>query len=279
MVCVTSPAQAQLYATSQSATIPESEISTITIDGKDTTVLRRSWSGKNQFGLMVIVPGSEDHKQNAGLIGYLRHQLNPKGWATLKLMPPAGLYRPNFATPSEEIAKEGQSQITLPAHQAVPKFNSEQLLEIRNFQQSTLTETLSQLADIGKPYPGARVLIAMDDSAAMVTHLLYEQKIPMPDLLVLINPYREHEHLVDKANQRKSVSEELVMMSVPTLDIYSADAHPLAIKTAQMRKQYNQIKPNKYYRQYFVHLSLSNEGGWEEVLDRIEGFARVVIGR
>jgi len=259
--------------------IPASEIQTITLDGKSAEVLLRSWSGKQQLGLAVIVGASDTQAQSMGLSGFLRHQLNAKGWATLSLTPPKGLYRPNFITESEQIKQAGDAQLTLTANQAVPKYNSEQLLELRNFQQANLTEALNQLTPLGQPYPGARMLIAFDDSAGMITHLLFDKKIPVPDLLILVNPYREYEQLIEKSAQRKPIAEQLMMMSVPILDLISNDANPLALEYAPIRKQYNSAKPVKYYSQYHLSLDLDNSGGWEEALTRIEGFAKRVINQ
>ncbi|UJF22710.1 DUF3530 family protein [Shewanella sp. OMA3-2] len=261
------------------APIPATEIKKITVAEKEIDVLVRPWSGKQQFGLAIIIGPSDSQAESMGLVGFLRHQLNAKGWATVSLTPPKGLYRPNFATESEQIKKAGDAQLSLPAQQAVPKYNSAQLLELRNFQQANLTEALNQLTTISQPYPGAKIIIAFDDSAGMVTHLLFEKKIPSPELLILVNPYREYEDLIDESNQRKQIAEQLVMMSIPILDLVSPDAHPLAQANAPVRKQYNQVKPIKYYRQYQLDLTLANASGWQEALERIEGFSRSVIGR
>lgn len=261
------------------APTPAAEIKKITVEAKEIDVLVRPWSGKQQFGLAIIIGPSDSQAESMGLVGFLRHELNAKGWATISLTPPKGLYRPNFTTESEQIKKAGDAQLSLPAQQAVPKYNSAQLLELRNFQQANLTEALNQLTAIGQPYPGAKIIIAFDDSAGMVTHLLFEKKIPSPELLILVNPYREYEDLIEESSQRKQIAEQLVMMSIPVLDLVSPDSHPLAQANAPARKQYNQVKPIKYYRQYQLDLTLANSSGWQEALERIEGFSRSVIGR
>lgn len=268
-----------LLAQPSFAPIPASEIKKITVEAKEIDVLVRPWSGKQQFGLAVIIGPSDSQAESMGLVGFLRHELNDKGWATISLTPPKGLYRPNFATESEQIKKAGDAQLSLSAQQAVPKYNSAQLLELRNFQQANLTEALNQLTAIGQPYPGAKIIIAFDDSAGMITHLLFEKKIPSPSLVVLVNPYREYEDLIEESSQRKQIAEQLVVMSIPILDLISHDAHPLAQTNAPLRKQYNQVKPTKYYRQYQLELNLANSSGWQEALERIEGFSRNAIGR
>jgi|TARA_R110002033_G_scaffold123_4_gene1397 hypothetical protein len=255
------------------------EIKFITIDGKQSEILVRSWQSKKHFGSAVIVAASDTDADAAGLASYLRTNINSLGWASISLTPAKGLYRPNYATKPEEITKAGTEQLQLSSDKSIPKYESSQLLELRNFQQTNLNEALNQLPATTSLFPGGKIMIVLDDSAGMIINLLYEKKIPTPDVLVIINPYREYEYLIDPQSQRKSIAEQLVTMSIPILDIQSADAHPNSIEQAPTRLNYNQVKPARYYRQYQMSLDLSNASGWEEALNQIEGFSRTVIGR
>ncbi len=255
------------------------EIKFITIDGKQSEILVRSWQSKKHFGSAVIVAASDTDADAAGLASYLRTNINSLGWASISLTPAKGLYRPNYATKPEEITKAGTEQLQLSSDKSIPKYESSQLLELRNFQQTNLNEALNQLPATTSLFPGGKIMIVLDDSAGMIINLLYDKKIPTPDVLVIINPYREYEYLIDPQSQRKSIAEQLVTMSIPILDIQSADAHPNSIEQAPTRLNYNQVKPARYYRQYQMSLDLSNASGWEEALNQIEGFSRTVIGR
>ncbi|MGP1833942.1 alpha/beta hydrolase family protein [Shewanella frigidimarina] len=259
--------------------LPADEIKFITIDGKQTEVLVRSWQSKKHFGSAMIIAASDTDADAAGLASYLRTNINARGWASISLTPAKGLYRPNYATKPEEVTKAGTEQLQLTSNKSTPKYESSQLLELRNFQQSNLNEALNQLTSTTSLFPGGKILIVIDDTAGMVTNLLYDKKIPTPDVLVIVNAYREFEYLIDPQSQRKSIAEQLVTMSIPILDIQSADAHPNSIEQAPTRLNYNQVKPAKYYRQYQMSLDLSSPSGWEEALDQIEGFSRTVIGR
>ncbi|WP_350431794.1 DUF3530 family protein [Shewanella sp. H8] len=261
------------------AYLPTDEIKFISIDGKQTEVLVRSWESKKHFGSAVIIAASDTDADAAGLASYLRTNINQRGWASISLTPAKGLYRPNYATKPEEITKAGTEQLQLSSNKSTPKYDSSQLLELRNFQQSSLSEALNQLTSTISLFPGGNILIVIDDSAGMVTNLLYDKKIPTPDVLVIVNPYREFEHLIDLQSQRKSIAEQLVTMSIPILDIQSSDANPNSIEQASTRLNYNQVKPARYYRQYQMSLDLSSPSGWEEALNQIEGFSRTVIGR
>jgi hypothetical protein len=266
-------------AQQQYAHLSADEIKFVTIDGKQSKVLVRSWQSKKHFGSVTIIAASDTDADAAGLASYLRTTINSRGWASISLTPAKGLYRPNYATKPEDITKAGTQQLQLSSNKSTPKYDSSQLLELRNFQQASLNEALNQLSSTTGLFPGAQILIVIDDSAGMITHLLYDKKIPTPDMLVLINPYREYEYLIDPQSQRKSIAEQLVAMSIPILDIQSSDAHPNSIEQAATRLHLNQVKSARYYRQYQMSLDLSNPSGWEEALDQIEGFARTVIGR
>jgi hypothetical protein len=266
-------------AQQQYAHLSADEIKFVTIDGKQSEVLVRSWQSKKHFGSVTIIAASDTDADAAGLASYLRTTINSRGWASISLTPAKGLYRPNYATKPEDITKAGTQQLQLSSNKSTPKYDSSQLLELRNFQQASLNEALNQLSSTTGLFPGAQILIVIDDSAGMITNLLYDKKIPTPDMLVLINPYREYEYLIDPQSQRKSIAEQLVAMSIPILDIQSSDAHPNSIEQAPNRLHFNQVKSARYYRQYQMSLDLSNPSGWEEALDQIEGFARTVIGR
>ncbi|WP_445777925.1 DUF3530 family protein [Shewanella sp.] len=259
--------------------VNSNEIKFITVDGKQSEVLVRSWQSKKQFGSVTIIGPSDTSADANGLASYLRTHINSRGWASISLTPAKGLYRPNYATQPEDISKAGSEQITLSTNKSTPKYTSEQLLELRNFQQAALSEAINQLGSTVGLFPGSNILVAIDDSAGMVANLLYDKKIPMPDVFVVVNPYREFEYLIDPQSQRKSIAEQLVTMSLPILDIQSQDAHPIAIAEAPTRLNYNQVKPPRYYRQYQMSLDFSNPSGWEEAINQIEGFARTVIGR
>lgn len=271
LLVITPTAQAQPQYPHRSA----DEIKFITIDGKQSEVRIRAWQSKNHFGSVMIIAAADA----AGLVDYLRTTITGRGWASISLTPTTGLYRPNYATTPEDVTKAGTNQLPPTSNKSTPKYESSQLLELRNFQQTNVNEALNQLTSTMSLYPGGKVLIVIGDSAGMVTNLLYDKKIPTPDVLVLINPYREFEQLIDPQHQRKSIAKQLGTMAIPILDIQSSDAHPNSIETAPTRLHDNQVKASRYYRQYQMSLDLSHPSGWEEALNQIEGFARTVIGR
>ncbi|MCL1067401.1 alpha/beta hydrolase family protein [Shewanella olleyana] len=270
---------ASLLSESVFTPVSDNEKQQIIVQDKPVEVLVKPWEGKKQRGAVVLIGPTDTHASGRGFIRYLRQEVPSKGWATISLKPTEGLYRPNFSTSADQVAKAGEKQIELDPHQVTPKYSSSQLLELRNFQQNVMNECLAQLDGIGAQYPGKRIIIAADDSVGMVVNLLHQDKLAKPDLLVVINPYREFEQLVDEQNRDLSIAMQLKELDIPILDLQSANANRVSVSEAEMRKQQNRIKSSHHYRQYVLQLDLNHQGGWEEALKHIEGFARKIVGR
>ncbi|WP_394130266.1 DUF3530 family protein [Shewanella maritima] len=254
-----------------------SEVKSITVNEKDAHVLVRPWSGKTRHGAAIIIGPTDHHPDTAGIISYLRQQLNQYGWATISIEPSEGMFYPNFATSAEAVEKAGEQQLALATNQTTPRYQAQQLLELRNYQQDYLKSALAQLTEIGKAYPGKRMIIVVDDSAGLISNLLYENAIPFPNLLAVINPYREFEQDLDAEQQTASIAEQLTALSVPILDIQSPDGHPLSQLHAPQRYNLNQIKPVSFYHQYTLSLNMDTPSAWEEVLYVLKGFSNRVL--
>jgi hypothetical protein len=258
--------------------LPQDEVTSIEVEGQPLPVLVRPWEGKLRLGSVIIIGPSDSNADAAGFISHLRKSLNPAGWASISLTPPKGLYRPSFATGAEEIAKVGGEQLSVSGYKPIPLYNSAQLLELRNFQQEALTKSFAPLEALSDSYAGLKMYLVSDDSAGILISLLFDKKIPAPDVLVLINPYREHEELIDEPSRRKSIAQQLLMQTFPVLDLQSPNGHPVSLANAHQRKAVNQLKSPRLYRQYRLNLRLDNPSGWEEAQNYIEGFARFATG-
>ncbi|MEZ9139768.1 MULTISPECIES: DUF3530 family protein [unclassified Shewanella] len=270
---------ASLLSDSVFIPISDAEKQQITVQDQTIEVLVKPWQGKKQHGAVFLVGPTDTHASGRGIIRYLRQQIPSKGWASISIKPTEGLYRPNFATSADQVTKAGEKQLELNAYQITPKYSSSQLLELRNFQQNVINECLAQLEAIGEQFPGKRIIIAADDSAGMVINLLHQDKLQQPDLLVVINPYREFEQLIDEQSRDLSIPLQLAELDFPILDLQSENGNIESIAETPARKQSNQMKTSHRYRQYLLQLDLNNQGGWDEALEHIEGFARKMVGR
>jgi hypothetical protein len=253
--------------------LPPGEITKINIDKGEIPVLVRPWEGKQQLGSAIIIAPPGGSADEPGIIAYLRRELNPKGWASISPTPPALPAEPNFTTQPGEVARAGKAQLSQARNKALPKFTEEEAEANHKGRGEELIQTLNQLESAGAAYPGKRLLLAQDLSGGMIVELLAQNKIPMPDLLVLINAYREE----DEPNL--ALASQLAELHIPVLDLISTDAHPLALTGALARLPLSRLKEASRYRQQSIALNLVQATAWAECLVLIEGFSRTALAQ
>ncbi|QQX79670.1 DUF3530 family protein [Shewanella sp. KX20019] len=247
--------------------LPESEVSNVQVDDQDYPVLLRSWQGKKKLGLAIIVPGLGLSPDDGGFTAFLRRQLNKAGWATLAITPPQKPAMPNYATQAVDVANAGENQLSQQSTQAMPVFSEEQQTLNIQLQQSFLISTMSQLDSLGKQFQGKRMLISSDDSAGVIIELLKDNKLPMPDMLAVINPYS------DRPGQNQALATQLAELRIPVLDIQSRDGTSASLATQQSRFDLSPQNAPFRYHQYKISLDLQHKEGWSSGLKIIEGFA------
>ncbi|MEZ9819797.1 DUF3530 family protein [Shewanella sp. 10N.286.45.A1] len=248
--------------------LPQSEVHYLQVDDQQYPALLRSWQGTKKLGLAIIVPQLGLGADAAGFTAYLRRQLNSAGWATLAITPPLKPGMPNYATKAEDVANAGEQQLSEQSTRAMPVFTEEQLSLNLEQQQSFLISSMAQLDSLGKQYQGKRILICNGDSAALVIELLKDKKLPMPDMLALINPYS------DIPSRNQALPTNLAELTIPVLDIQSRDGTAASLATQQSRiTLMPQNQPYRYH-QYKMSLDLLHKEGWSNGSKLIEGFAQ-----
>ncbi|GIU08364.1 DUF3530 domain-containing protein [Shewanella sp. c952] len=247
--------------------LPEAEVNYLQVDDQQYPALLRSWQGKKKLGLAIIVPQLGLSPDEAGFTAYIRRELNRAGWATLAITPPKKPTMPNYATQAEDIANAGDNQLSQQSSQAMPVFSDEQLTLNIEQQQSFLISSMAQLDNLGKQFQGKRILISSGDSAAIITELLKDNQLPMPDMLAVINPYSDY------PSHNQALAKHLAELTIPILDIQSKDGTAASLATQQMRLELlPQNQPYKYH-QYRMSLDLLHKEGWSNGIKLIEGFA------
>ncbi|MFT5789019.1 MAG: hypothetical protein ACI8SJ_001127 [Shewanella sp.] len=247
--------------------LSESEVNYVQIDDQDYPVLLRSWQGKKKLGLAIIVPGLGLSPDEGGFTAYLRRKLNRAGWATLAITPPQKPSMPNYATQAVDVANAGEKQLSQRRTQAMPVFSEEQQTLNIQQQQSFFISSMSQLDSLGKQFQGKRMLISSDDSAGILIELLKDNKLPMPDMLAIINPYH------DQPSQNQALATQLAELTIPVLDIQSRDGTSASLATQQNRFDLSPQNAPFRYHQYKISLDLQHKEGWSSGLKIIEGFA------
>ncbi|MBU1394414.1 MAG: alpha/beta hydrolase family protein [Gammaproteobacteria bacterium] len=252
--------------------LPENEVKQITIDNQPYDLLVRAWEGKKKLGAAIILPATNGTADAPGLMAFVRRNINPAGWASLSLTPPTELPAANFATAATEVTSPGAAQLSSPSNKPSPKIKPEDNSKHLQEQEDFLVQSMSQLDAVGADYAGKRILITADQSAGLLISLLSQKKIADPDVLIVINPYREDE----KLNQ--VLAEQLAKLTLPILDIQSPDGHPASLETAANRKVLAVTLESPNYRQTRLALNLDNESAWQNCLNAIKGFAARMSG-
>lgn len=251
--------------------VAASELQQIQVDGEDQAVLIRPWSGPKQLGAALLLPPPGTHADAPGLNAFLRRSINPAGWASISITPPPFPEQPNFTTEAQEISKAGDGKVLGKSNQATSRRDAEEWQKLRKQQQSFIQQSLAQLDALGAPFPGKRLLIAQDQSAALVIELLAAQELAKPDLLVVINPY------LDDPDANLALPKQLAELELAILDIQSPDGHQASQATVKSRKSLASSKPDNQYRQLLLALDLRQDVAFENTLLMIEGMARKVL--
>ncbi|WP_412495764.1 DUF3530 family protein [Shewanella chilikensis] len=251
--------------------VAASELQKIQVDGEEQAVLIRPWSGPKQLGAALLLPPPGTHADAPGLNAFLRRNINPAGWASLSITPPPFPEQPNFTTEAQEISKAGDGKMPGKRNQATSRREAEEWQKLRKQQQSFIQQSLAQLDTLGAPFPGKRLLIAQDQSAALVIELLAAQKLAKPDLLVVINPY------LDDPDANLALPKQLAGLELAVLDIQSPDGHQASQATVKSRKWLAMSQPDNQYRQQLLALDLRQDVAFENTLLMIEGMARKVL--
>ncbi len=247
--------------------LPGRQMRSINVEGQDLPVLVRPWEGKNQHGAAIIFADTGFGPDAPGLVAYLRDGLSPTGWASISMTPPKSPPHPSFTTMPEEITKAGEGQLNTPAAKAMDKYTPEEWQKHMETQQGFVETSLAGLSQIGAAYPGKRILIAMDRSAALILNLLNDGKVAPPDLLVIINPYSNSPEFDERLPGLVAVQE------VPVLDIQSPDGNTASLANAPLRRAAASTKDSMQYRQLTLSLNISEPDAWAEVLSVLRGFA------
>ncbi|MGL4712264.1 MAG: DUF3530 family protein [Shewanella sp.] len=252
--------------------LPATEIKHITIDNQPYDLLVRSWEGKKKLGAAIILPATNGTADSPGLMAFVRRNINSAGWASLSLTPPAEMLAANFATTATEVTTPGAAQLSAPSNKPSAKIKPEDSSKHLQEQEDFLIQSMAQLDAVGEDYVGKRILITADQSAGLLISLLSQKKIADPDVLIVINPYREDEQ------HNHALAEQLAKLTLPILDIQSPDGHPASLETADNRKKLAVTLESPNYRQTTLALNLDNESAWQNCLNAIKGFSARMSG-
>ena len=247
--------------------LPPEEVIEITVGKQKSEILVKPWSGKKKLGAAILIATPGMGADGAGLNAYLRRELTRTGWATISITPPKNVSTPNFTTKPEDIVEAGKANGVQKANEATRQYSEALWKEIREKQTEFVSQTMSQLDQLGAPYPGKRLLITSGQGAGLTISMISNNLLPKPDILVLINPYMKMK------SENQALAKMLASLDVPVLDIQSVDGHRASYATVEMRAELSPQNEPYRYSQQVLSLNLNNQTSWHTALKLIEGFA------
>ncbi|WP_299790491.1 DUF3530 family protein [uncultured Shewanella sp.] len=248
--------------------LPSDEVIAIDVGEQKSEVLIRPWIGKKKLGAAIMFANTGMDADSAGLQAFLRRNLTHTGWATISITPPNSVVTPNFATSPEEVAKAGEGKEIQKSSEPTQQFSDETWKKIREKQELFVVQSMDQLDAIGKPFPGKRILITTAQGAGLTISLLSKNKLPKPDILVIINPYMR------QIDENQALPKLLAELDLPVLDIQSRDGHRASLNTVERRRELSPHNSPYRYSQQLMSLNLNQETAWQVCLELIEGFAQ-----
>jgi len=255
------------HSSSAYAHLASDEVVEISVGEGVAHILVRAWDGRKKLGAAILLANPGMSASPAGLVDFLRHELPHTGWATLSLTPPKHIAIPNLVTQADEITKAGEKQLSQKSTEAIALYSAEKWQEMREQQEEFIMQSMDKLDALGGPYPGKRLLITTDQGAGLAISLLSRNKLPKPDILIIINPF------MINPEENQALAKQLGELNIPVLDIQSNDGHSASKETLEARRRLSPQQAPYLYSQQSLSLDLSQEAAWHTSLKLIEGFA------
>jgi hypothetical protein len=198
-------------------------------------------------GVMILVPEWQVSAVEPKALHPLFEQLPTEGWSAFLVQPPEAPsgYPSQAAT---ELEKQEQNQALIEAYQ-------QQLTTIIN---TVLTQAES--------YPGAFIIVAQGNNAALIVELIQQQKIAAPSALILLSSYRA------TPAENQQFLQQLAQSSYPILDLALTRDNPdvlalmpqkKAVATKAMKAFYRQQLLNNIHASYYPTAALLKAiNGW-----------------
>lgn len=216
--------------------LPQYEIIELPIPGASFLALYRENMTSYTKGTAIIVPDFSEHAASPRHLDLLRQQLNDYGWHTLSIM--------------------------LPADNGINIETSENMA----LYQQRLKNRMQAAQDNANQHPGASIVIAQGNSAALLSTLYAEKLLPEPAALILLGAY-----LPDK-EQNRLLATSIASQPIPTLDLNHSDDNHFVRHQLTLRQQLVRKNMKAVYRQR----SISGSGYQQEtqlwVLKEITGW-------
>jgi hypothetical protein len=151
----------------------------------------------------------------------LASYLNKYGWVTMLVSAPT--------VGVETLAKTDEGET--PADDKINSVAGLRAIDPQAFaqQEQQLIARLQALKTKSEAYPGFFIVIGQGTTAAWLSKLYAEEKLEVPDALVVISPYWP------QRSYNRLIAEQLAQTTMPVLDIYSPWDNEWSLTSQQQR--------------------------------------------
>ncbi|WP_281559732.1 DUF3530 family protein [Thalassomonas sp. RHCl1] len=195
---------------------------------EDFITLIKNELTSNSRGVAILLPDWQQGATAANSLNYLRKVLPDQGWTTIAVQP----YEKPANYPSMALKPEQQQEE-----------NNTSLEQYREKLSAMMTAVMEK----AKSYPGIFLVIAQGSHAAVLTDLYQQEKVPLPNALVVLSSF------MPTAEENQAYAKTLAQTELPVLDISLKRDHPLAITNASLRRAHADKEMKASYRQRILN--------------------------
>ncbi len=198
-------------------------------------------------GVALIIGESGLGPFNQNSAAELANMMNQYGWVSMVMpAPTSAFFAPLEASPA--VAAQNASNETEPSsdtEQSVHPRQGPVVLEEAEFnqQEQQLMLQLQAIVPKTQQYPGFFLVIAQGTSAAWLGKIYSEQKLGLPDALIVVNPYWP------QRAYNQQIPEILANTQMPVLDVFSRWDNKWGKRTVADRKVAAEKNLKLHYRQ------------------------------
>lgn len=199
------------HKTDLSWQLPADEITELLVGEQSFLALKRDAFTATVKGTMLFIPDWSQHAASPKNLNLLRKEFNDYGWDTLSIAVPDA---PLLDTP-----------------EALQNYKDQLQQRVEVAMTTAMTEN------------GTVIVVAQGSSAALVSQLYAEKKLPEPQSLVLLEAY------LPQVEQQRGLALAIAKQQVPTLDLMQQQGNQHVAAQWQLRKQLAKQQQKLLYRQ------------------------------
>jgi hypothetical protein len=222
---------------------------------KYITLIKKQTATLNK-GVMILLPDWQQGANNPKSINYLRNELPALGWNTIAIQPDS---LPNDY-PSKALTLDEQTK------------DNERII---NIYKNKLSALLNAVMNVAKQFPGAVVVVAQGNNAAMLVELYDKESTEQPDAFVMLSSFRKNSpHLSDEINEK--FARHIAQSDLPILDLYLRYDNAIVLAKAKQRKLLAEQAKKTDFRQRQINNTATGYYPNKELVKQITGWLKVI---